>query len=76
MRLRTYIARDDGKVLPGVAYHPATQGDDYLVRSLEHDRLAAHALLLALRNEAPGVHARVIERAAEILAGWMVEDRG
>ena len=32
--------------------------------------------LQALRNEAPGVHARVIERAAKILAGWLGEDQG
>lgn len=37
------------------------------------DAKAAHALLQALQNEAPGVHGRVTERAAEILASWGVE---
>ncbi|WP_395119685.1 hypothetical protein ACFCQI_01845 [Rhodanobacter sp. FW102-FHT14D06] len=49
MRLRTYVAReDDGTVLPGVAYHPATQGEDYLARSLDHDTLCANALMQAI----------------------------
>lgn len=76
MRLRTYIAEDDGKVLPGVAYHPATHGEDYLVRSLEHDTLAAHALLQAM-GEFDSFSVRYAkQRAAEILAGWLGEDRG
>jgi hypothetical protein len=77
VRLRTYIANDDGKVLPGVAYHPATQGDDYLVRSLEHDTLAAHALLQAMGELEPlhrGWNQQIRGRAAEILAGWLGED--
>lgn len=98
MKLRTYIAEDDGKVLPGVAYHPATQGEDYLVRSLEHDTLAAHALLQAV-GEVRGYYPEsafpesgdsldcksasmarntcnnIEQRAAEILAGWLVEDQ-
>ena len=71
MKLRTHV-RDFGE---GIF---AVQGDFTLDASmdeqLEHDAMAAHALLQVLRNEAPGVHARVIERADEILAGWLGEE--
>ena len=78
MRLRTYVAReDDGTVLPGVAYHPATQGEDYLARSLDHDTLCAHALMQAM-DEAGDVvfyadddYKRwVYDRADAIMADW------
>lgn len=80
MKLRTYVAReDDGTVLPGVAYHPATQGEDYLARSLDHDTLCAHALKQAI-NEwwdlppsdqcADGVVTWIEKRADDIMTGW------
>lgn len=72
MKLRTYVAReDDGTVLPGVAYPPATQGDDYLARSLDHDALAAHALMQAMDEaEAYSDAGDIRTRAAEIMAEW------
>lgn len=74
MRLRTYVAReDDGTVLPGVAYHPATQGEDYLARSLDHDTLCAHALMQAMDEWPNNSHASIEQlrkRADSIMREW------
>jgi hypothetical protein len=37
---------------------------------LVHDAMRAHALMQAIRREAPGVYGRVMERADELMVDW------
>lgn len=63
MRLKSAVKVTDSKLHP----HTYVAGS---LREVEHDAACAHALMLALRCEAPGVYARAIAKADELMAEW------
>lgn len=78
MKLRTQMQDFHGRTLPRSS-KPQPHFD------FEHDAMAAHALLQAMNEWGERTYSESVDklavrwirlRAAEILAGWLKEDRG
>jgi hypothetical protein len=55
--------------------YPVFNSGSTSARPISHDAAAAHALMQAIRREAPGVYGRVMERADELMVDWGFIDK-